>query len=685
MKKKILSLLMVITMVLGVVVVPSSDVEAADNGAVKYVYEDGQFVFFAEGFDANADDYKLVVTYNLVQEQAESLVGGYAEIAVSAKAGYGAYVTKNGAKVTNTVNASAVGNYKVTPTDVAGNPLTYFNGSSYVTGAMYSGPVQVGTSDWVDMPDSISVQSGGKEMEYVLADPNNYRIQVSFGNLNVNVPYIPLDVESLKFYVVCEADDVKIKETELSVPFANGEGKTSFSVEKEIEVNGTKYELIDPEQAKTPVNVSYATAQAEYVYQYKVVKADEKNSYVVKVNHWGVTNQSTKVLLNQGTFTYHEDDKDAYIYTLEKNFTYRTVTLTGEPLVYYFTIEANQENVIYGDQDTIKHTHKEVDGKVVKVYDIQYELVDESKGYTWKVNAIDASSTGQKVLEVLNQVQIKPAVGDNEDGESSAEFEVPYSIKVGDKEYIRGANTPSVLRHVYKEYGEHEINIPYYEVNGAEYPDYDVDVQLMDVKTKKLIKPAEVKVAKASEGGVKLSFEKTFEHDGEEYVMITGQAEEVFHQYYAPQRTRTTWYRNVDDIDSESLYISYVDGDPIYTTEDVVTEGEDAAAPATPPTNTVITDSETGGTQTFNEAGEEITDGIVPQSEGIKDNKTPKATTDEKEAAASAQPNWPVIISFAALALALIIGAAFFATKKKRSATNVEEIETTPEQKDDQN
>ncbi|MGF7016428.1 hypothetical protein M2145_000164 [Lachnospiraceae bacterium PF1-21] len=288
---------------------------------------------------------------------------------------------------------------------------------------------------------------------------------------------------------------------------------------------------------------------------------------------------------------------------------------------------------------------------ITQYYQIKCTKFDEQKSHDWQVIAVDMNGN---TLKKYDAQTIQP------DGE--AYHTVERSIMKDGKEFIVDGNVPDELRGVYNQ--DRVTKIKYREVGVDFEKEYDVKVQFMNVTDWNLLDIEKTVQAKYEDGGVQIQTLSTMVVDNKEYVRLNGQEDVIDHQWDSNQRVHTIYYRDINDDTNADTYVTREEH------YDVVID-EDGTETLVETPSTILVNDETGQEIMLDEQG-------VPLAENIGDKNVPKSKAsskedDDKETVASAQPNWPVMISLAALALALIIGAAFFVAKKKKKVNDVEE------------
>lgn len=175
-------------------------------------------------------------------------------------------------------------------------------------------------------------------------------------------------------------------------------------------------------------------------------------------------------------------------------------------------------------------------GDSTRNYTIQYEKVvtDSNQPYDVYVNYVDVA-TG-KTLEAHSK---------------TVKFNIPGSVKIGNTNYILSAGQPSSVTHKFGT-GQTQYNVYFHEkdLNIQEYP---VTVSYYDLTSNQIIYTTKM-TAKADEK-LNINVPSRYTVDGKEYVLLSGQDTENTHDFYSTRRSYTFIYRDADDLANQSVVV----------------------------------------------------------------------------------------------------------------------------------
>ncbi|MGF6988865.1 hypothetical protein M2150_000101 [Lachnospiraceae bacterium PM6-15] len=427
-----------------------------------------------------------------------------------------------------------------------------------------------------------------------------------------------------------------LKTLKVTIPYGNGgDGSVTLDIPATVDSRSRHYLYDEDANNELAIGKSapipYCDENVVFDIFYKVQEEEVQGVYPVTVNYMAYEGNTFVKQIGASGFT-GDTTKEG------------DVVFTGAPLELRVRNNVTGVDEYYTRVGDGKITHKH--GEKQRAYEVRYELADAQAGYDWIVKAYDSENNFLKSYTYRVEV------------DDTKTHTVEPSIKKDGKTYIVGEGVPMELVHQFG--GTRVVNVVYQEVGTTLVPSYTLKVRYLSVSDEKILKEEDIEV-KAEEGGVDITTDAEFKFEGNEYVRLGGQLDKIRHNYFSKQRTQVVYFRDINDD---------ANADTIVTVTDVINvddpESTAAAGGATEgDTVTVLSNETTGETEVLDEQG-------VPLAESIANKNVPKAKKVEKEAAASAQPNWPVIISLLALALALIIGAAFFVAKKKKKVNDVE-------------
>lgn len=432
----------------------------------------------------------------------------------------------------------------------------------------------------------------------------------------------------------------------------------TFTPEETLKIGGSEYVIKADDFYERVIPANFMElADMDFSVNYELVKDVNDKDYSIYVE-FGVYDENGQLtnLLDRKSFTANETSTDIVKFTNIQD-TYSVFNQETKVKSYYIKAD--------GEPTVIEHDP----ASKTRTYKVKYVLDTLERPYNWRINYLDLNGKTIDVKEP-DTVRSNIEVNSNFNIDNPLIVEVPETVKDAQgNEFVRLQSTPSKLYHIYGE-SDRVIDVIFMSADDEALADYDIKVQYMNVANFKVLKTLPDVTAKVEENGATFDTEQSFELDGTEYIRLAGQEDTMSHKFYSKQRTYTIYYRDKDDLANADTVVNVVEEIPNYIDEVVEgeAEGTDTAGTATP--NTVISNETTGETTVLDDGGVPLSEGLKNKV-GVKDEKVP-AGSGEKEAAASAQPNWPVMISLAALALALIIGAAFFVAKKKKSANDVE-------------
>ena len=181
-------------------------------------------------------------------------------------------------------------------------------------------------------------------------------------------------------------------------------------------------------------------------------------------------------------------------------------------------------------------------GDSTRNYTVQYEKVvtDSNQPYDVYVNYVDVA-TGKTLEAHSKTVEVDKTV----------KFDIPGSVKIGNTNYILSAGQPSSVTHKFGT-GQTQYNVYFHEkdLNIQEYP---VTVSYYDLTSNQIIYTTKM-TAKADEK-LNIIVPSRYTADGKEYVLLSGQDTENTHDFYSTRRSYTFIYRDADDLANQSVVV----------------------------------------------------------------------------------------------------------------------------------
>lgn len=278
-------------------------------------------------------------------------------------------------------------------------------------------------------------------------------------------------------------------------------------------------------------------------------------------------------------------------------------------------------------------------------YTISYKAIDENSSYSWYIYKVDAAS--QKILGEVVEKEVQPG--------SQVTYDVESEVKDNKQTYQVDASMPKTLTH---QYGDSDhISYVYYNLEGttSNDSDYSVDIEYRDIASNEVISTSKVNVEANKDEDTVLQCPEKLSQDGQDYVLVSGQATSMRHSYYSPRRLYIVYYRNVNDV---------LNADTEIVTEQVINvtdyNNEGTTRNVVGATTIYARNNQTGAYQTVgiqnndgtlnqsNDDSDTSVDGVTLQDEQVPqgniDASSSKETTNSKE----------IFIIFGSLALLLI-------------------------------
>lgn len=699
MKRRILSLLIAILMIIGLSVAPTKYVAKAADG--KMITWDIQY----EG-GKNNQVFRVVNNQGtpvscVLKEKAvpvlptEKLEPGeeYAFMVEDNAKKYTMYVydSEDGTgTVLEQFTTKDTHEYEVYATDQDGNKLEFIteeagaDGKYKTTSLIQRGHVDRNSNFKVVPPTIIFTEDGnGNDIEWILDDAVDKT--ASYETFEMFFKYKKADKEDRKIRIRClnENGHVIMEDDSLKVSYNSS---VDYTVEETIThpTTGRTYKLVDDTQ-KGVHTVKYNDYEAVYDYTYELVKTDVDKDYVVTVQSVVVdeNGKEKNVVLGVDTFTYNDKSGVPYIYTV-KNETL-SVKNYADGTVSYFRLYDVADKVI-------THQPGGVDS-----YKVRYVEEGKDTPYTWVIQGIDVAT--QKI--VYTESFLIPV-----DGE--------HTFRTDDKTLVTSAEgvqyaidetAESIYTHKFNPNADRVTYIPYHEAGADAVTKYDIKVQYVNVRGFEVLETRTITV-KANEGDVTIDSPEKLNVKGDEtnYVMLKGEVPSRIHKFYMPHRTYSVFYRDEKDMDNldttRTEVTEVINYEDVVTTETydventVVLPGEvvevdggttaidggttttDAVAAtpvATPPTTLVVNPS--GGETTL------LDEEAVPLAENVQDvedldeGEVPLGASadyedkdNDKGQVASIVSNLPLVIGIGAVIL-IILAAILLLYKKKQNGT----------------
>ncbi len=406
----------------------------------------------------------------------------------------------------------------------------------------------------------------------------------------------------------------------------------TYEVPASLTVNGRNYNLAGGQQST--ITQDYNNTTASYTVIYQSEAQAPSSPYTISIQ-------------------YADSETGAVIHT-------ETVTVpVGGSVDFqvagsYVTSSYTEYERAAGQPSVIHHTS----GEATRTYTVYFDRVTEQKPYTITIYCVD-SVTGTLLSSASETVEVN----------GTAVYTLPSSLSHGGSEYLLASGQGTEIRHSYG--GSQRTYYVYYNEVGADLPsEYQVAVRYIDITSNETIYSESVTAADGQT--LTINVPESYEADGEEYVLLSGQSSPISHNFYSPRRTYAVYYRNVNDTANagtevnEIVQIIEVEGEQV---EQVVTEvttpgGEDEEE------TTVI----------YDEEGQIIPDENVPLAPSVPETETEEETTEAETAqiedetvpmaASVSGGNGPSagLITGISVAAAAVIAAiiAFVVIRKKR-------------------
>ena len=601
MNNKLLKLLLTLTVVFSTMTVFAQSVFAAQTLTISTAISDDPYVrvFTVTNNDSAVKNY----TYTVSGDTNES--GATVNVGANGSNTHEIHLNKNGGTIYFQLKNNTDGDYSAAVASIAAYRIKVYyqcNGTplkdmTYVTcnanGASASAPA--------------SIPANGRV--YNVLDGLNYK-EVAYGTEAIVFEYelqARDDYQSKVVFIDQDGNTIKSSET-FTVNEANG---GYYQVPQTITHNSRTYTLM---ANQGDISQSYNDGANTYYVRYQIQEESANLPYYVTVDY-----RAGDVLLARKTLTVQNG---------------KTVSHVAPS-----TFKAGTASYQLAGNGTITHTY----GDAAKNYTVQYtqEVTDQNQPYDVYVQYVDVT-TG-KILESHYQT-----VG----VDKTVKFDIPGSLNDAGVNYILAPEQPTTITHQFGS-AQRQYNVYFHEkdLNIEEYP---VTISYYDLTENKIL--FTTKATANVNDGLTITVPSTYEANGNQYVLLSGQDNEYTHEFYSTRRSYTFIYRNADDLANQDV---------------VVLPGDNGGVVETPTGTTVTIDYTTGRTVitvpenetplVVNENGElvnEPTDN-TPETEVVEENETPLANGKK-------QDQTSYIIGGSAVGIAAVAGLVFYIVKKRK-------------------
>ena len=283
-----------------------------------------------------------------------------------------------------------------------------------------------------------------------------------------------------------------------------------YQVPDTYTVDGIEYKKANGQPSV--IKSTYYNDPYDNVYNIIYYNPNDVQDYDVQVDY--VEEGSNNVLMQK---SFHVNDKD-YTYIVPSTMKINNI---------YYTLSDGQSPII-NHQVSSSERH----------YTISYKAIDENSPYSWYIYKVDAAS--QKILGEVVEKEVQPG--------SQATYDVESEVKDNKQTYQVDASMPKTLTH---QYGNSEhISYVYYNLEGStsNNSDYSVDIEYRNIASNEVISTSKVNVEANKNEDTVLQCPEKLSQDGQDYVLVSGQATSMRHSYYSPRRLYIVYYRNVNDV-----------------------------------------------------------------------------------------------------------------------------------------
>lgn len=351
-----------------------------------------------------------------------------------------------------------------------------------------------------------SISSGGRV--YNITN-GNYK-EASYGTETIVFEYTLQQRESYQSKVVfLDQDGNTIKTAEkFTVTEKNG---GAFTAPTEITFNSRLYKVMANQV--TNISQKYDDGVKTYYVRYQLQESTANLPYYITISY-----MDGNTLLTRKTMTV----QSGKTITFEAPATYKVGTTS-------YKVSGNQN---------ISHKY----GDDTKNYKVQYQKVvtDSNQPYDVYVNYIDVA-TG-RTLEAHSKTV---------DVDKTVKFDVPGSVKANGKTYILSAGQPTNVNHKFGT-NQTQYNI-YFHEKDINVSEYSVTVSYYDITSNQVIYSTKL-TAKENEK-LNISVPSEYTANGKEYVLLSGQDNENIHDFYSTRRSYTFIYRDADDLENQSVVV----------------------------------------------------------------------------------------------------------------------------------
>lgn len=591
MKKRMITVMTALALVMGGVAVPQMEAQAATVSVSAAVSPSAEYqLFYITSDDWANTRYDLYDGSSWSMDNTISASGSSTELRLDPNVDYDIYVYQvdgNGNIIQSTertARSTLAHEYTVSYQlyDTAGNLVKT---TVEETGVVAAQDSFVFTADGTIEEDGI---------EYDLASEYS-QIPIRYGTDTYTFQYRMYDPDNIQAYIYYVDDRGNVLDTNsLTLDYYGGD--QTFEVEQHITVNGRNYTKFS---GPDTITVNYFSPVLDYDIIYLEDEPAVSYPYTVKINYVSSDGQ----ILGTQYETITEADGE---YDIVELGVPDSLEISSGGVVSYY----------HADQTVISHDPE----STVRTYDVTYSLFDQESPYYWNVRLID-SATGNLLGEQLIEVGVGETVT----------FTPEAQITVNDTDYILDSSMASVFERHYDDQSSRIQNIYYNEV-GAVIPEVQtLNISFRSVSDNTVLFTQSVEVAAGE--SYTMEVPDTYETETNQYVKLAGQGETLVHNAGTAQSDYTVYYRDVNDLQNVDTVV--IQEETIYydvpvTEEEIiyVDEETEALQPVT-----VVTNPTTGETQTYNPAGELITpdaetDETNPDTEAIPDEETPLANQD---------------------------------------------------------
>ena len=397
--------------------------------------------------------------------------------------------------------------------------------------------------------------------------------------------YSPDPVEAYVYYVDDRGN--VLEKHPLTLEYYGGD--VTFNAEPRITVDGRSYtKLSGPDT----ITLNYFSPVLDYDIVYVEDAPAVEFPYTVKVNY--IDSATGAVIGNQyETITAEDGTYDEVQFSVPASL----------------EISNNGSVSYYHTNDTVV---SHVPDGTVRSCDIYYSLFDQETPYYWNIKLVDSVS-GNLLGEEYIEVGVDETVS----------YTPEAQVEAGGVSYLLDSAMASSYERHYSDSSSRILYIYYNEEGTVVDAVQTLNIAFRSVSDNTVLYSEEVTVPAGE--NYTLDIPETYTVDGTEYVVLAGQGSAVEHGYYSPQRNYTIYYRDTNDLQNVDTVVTreetvYYDN-PITVEEIVYVDQEVPSEPADEGV-TVLANETTGDVVTLDDEGTPLADNPGTDAQGVEDAVT---------------------------------------------------------------